>query len=219
MRALKAARSAEGHGGIERADRNADLRIGRGGQALGLGNVRPPLQQLRRHAQGNFRQRQIERRGRNAEAGQVVIGERADGMLVLRARHAQIDELRADSFKLRLRLRHVHRGGHAAGESALGQIELMLEVGHRGRQQLDLGIEAAQSKIVGRHLRVQRQSHVRLIGGAGLRVLARLFHGAADAAPEVRLPAGLAGNHEVVVRRGISLGVASGSICRLLGRG
>ncbi len=54
----------------------------------------------------------------------IVVGDGADGVLVLRARHAHVDKLRAHGFKLRLRLGHVHLGGHAAGKAALGQVEL-----------------------------------------------------------------------------------------------
>jgi hypothetical protein len=49
--AFKAARSAQVDGGIKGADGDADLRVGRGGAALGGGNVGTALEQLRRHAE------------------------------------------------------------------------------------------------------------------------------------------------------------------------
>ncbi len=51
MRALKAARPAQSDVGVVRADGNADLRIRGRSPALGGGDVRPALEQLRRHAQ------------------------------------------------------------------------------------------------------------------------------------------------------------------------
>ena len=47
-----------------------------------------------------------------------------------------IDELGADGFKLGVGLRHVHFGGHAAFEPALGQVELVFEVGDGGLSSL-----------------------------------------------------------------------------------
>ena len=136
------------------------------------------------------------------KSDKIVVGDGSDGVFILRARHACIHKLGAHGFKLRLGLGHVHRGGHAAGKAPLGQVELPFQVGDRVREQLDLRIEAAQGKVVGSHLGVERETHVGCIGGAGLRVLARLLHGAADAAPEIRLPTGLTGDHEIAVGGG-----------------
>ena len=58
VRAFKAARPAQADGWIERAYRNADLRIGSRRAPLGGGNIRPALQQLRWHAQRNVGQLQ-----------------------------------------------------------------------------------------------------------------------------------------------------------------
>ena len=202
VRAFKATRSAQGNRRIKRSDVDADLLVGGCGEALGRGDVGTPLEQLRGHANRHLRERQIKRRRRNAEGRQAVVSESANGVLVLRARHTQVDKLRAHGLKQRLRLRDVHPGGHAASKTPLRQVELALEVGHGVGKELDLGIEAAESEIVGGHLRMERESHVGLIGGAGLCVLARLLHSAANAAPEVRLPTGLASNGEVAVGGG-----------------
>ena len=78
---------------------------------------------------GIFGSVKIEGRRRNAEVGQVVIGESADGVLELRASHTEVDELRADRFKLSLRLRDVYLGGDAAVKAPLREVELMLEIG------------------------------------------------------------------------------------------
>ena len=67
MKAFKSARCAKRDGGIEGADGDTDLGVGGGGAALGGSDVRAALQQLRWYAEGNLGQREIERRGRNAE--------------------------------------------------------------------------------------------------------------------------------------------------------
>jgi hypothetical protein len=61
----------------------------------------------------------------------------------------------------------------SAGEAALGQIELALQVGDGGCQQLDLGIEAAQLEVVGGHFGVQAEVDVGHVRGAGLGALER----------------------------------------------
>ena len=61
MGALEAARSTQRDGGIEGADGDADLRIGRGGAALGGGYVGTALEQLRRHSERDLGQRQVKR--------------------------------------------------------------------------------------------------------------------------------------------------------------
>ena len=76
------------------------------------------------------------RRKRNAEVREFQVGDGADGVLVLSAGHAHIDELGANGFKLGAGLGHVDLGADAAGEAALGQVELVLEIG-------DGGVEAA----------------------------------------------------------------------------
>ena len=62
----------------------------------------------------------IERRGGNAEAGEFAIGDGADGVLVLGARYAYVNELGAHGFKLRSGLGYVHIGGYSAGRDGAG---------------------------------------------------------------------------------------------------
>ena len=139
---------------------------------------------------------EIERRGRNAEAGEIEVGDGADGVFVLGAGHADVDELGAHGFKLGAGLGHVGFGADAAGQEALGEVELMFEVGDGRFEQLALGVEAAQLEVVGGHLGMKAEVDVGLVGGAGLGAGAGGFDGAADAAPEVRLPTGLAGDRQ-----------------------
>ena len=82
--------------------------------------------------------REIERRGRNAEAGEFEVGDGADGVLKLGAGHADVDELGAHGFKLGAGLGDVGFGGDSAGKAALGQVELVFEIGDGGVEQLGL---------------------------------------------------------------------------------
>ena len=72
----------------------------------------------------------------NAEVGKFAVGDGADGVLVLGARYADVDELGAHGFKLRVGLCYVHIGGYSAGKTALGEVELALEVGYGGLSSL-----------------------------------------------------------------------------------
>ena len=85
-------------------------------------------------------------------------------------------------------------------------------------QQLDLGVEAAQFEVVGGQLGVQSEIDVGHVGGAGLGVGAGGFDGAADAAPEIRLPARLAGELKVVVSWCVAPDMARGRFAETLSR-
>ena len=69
-----------------------------------------------------------------------------------------VDSLRASGFELRLRLRHVHRGGDAALVAAVGQMKRLL-VRPDGRiEKLLLRIEAAQLEVIERQLGMKAQA-------------------------------------------------------------
>src|SRR6266567_3962883 len=108
-------------------------------------------------------------------------------MLELRAGYAYVHELGAERFKLGLRLRHVHVGCHAALETPLGEVELVFEVGDGALEQSDLRVETAELEVVGGEFGVQQEIDVGEVRGGGLGRLARGFHAAPDAAPEVGL--------------------------------
>ena len=107
--------------------------VGGGGPALGGGNVWTALEQLRGHADRHLGQREIERRRRNAEVGEILVGDGADGVFELGARHADIYELRADGFKLGRAWATSASVADSAGETALGEVELVFEIGDGGR--------------------------------------------------------------------------------------
>ena len=130
--AFKAARAIEADGGIVGAHGDADLGVGGGGAALGGGDVRAALEELRGYTNGDIRQRQIEWRGRNREVGEIVAGDGSDGVLELSAGDAEVDALGADGFKLGAGLIDVGSGADAAGKKPLRQIELAFEVDDRG---------------------------------------------------------------------------------------
>ena len=114
MRALKPAVSAETDGGIIRSHCDPDARVGGGCLPLRRSDIGPAFQQLRRHADGDFRQGQVERRKWNAEIGEVVVGDGSHGVFKLRAPDAHIHKLRPYGFELGLGLFHVGGRGHAA---------------------------------------------------------------------------------------------------------
>ena len=68
-------------------------------------------------------------------------------------------------------------------------------------------------EVIGGKLGVKAESDVGLIGGAGLSVGAGGLDGAADAAPEIRLPTGLGGKHEIVIGGGFA-GCVGGAVLR-----
>ena len=94
----------QGDGRIERRLGNADLGVGRGHGTLDGGDVGPALEQLRRHAEGNSRQRRDDRRPRDRERRRRLTDECPDRMLELRTGHAEVDELRLGALQLHLRL-------------------------------------------------------------------------------------------------------------------
>ena len=140
-------------------------------------------------------------------------------MLVLGASHAHIDALGAHGFELRASLGHVGLGADSAGKTALGQIELVFEIDDGRVEQRDFGVEAAQLEVVGGHLGMEAEVYVCLVSGAGLGVGAGGFNGAADAAPEVRLPTGLAAHRKVAVCGGFARRVVGTVGRNLLARG
>src|SRR5581483_12446501 len=119
----------------------ADLPIVRVHAALGGSDVGAALNKLRGHADRDAGQLKIKRSGRQCEAAGLLVDERSDGVLVLSARLIHIDELSARGFKLRLRFGNCDFGGEAALEQALVEIDLMLIVGNRRREQAALRVE------------------------------------------------------------------------------
>src|ERR1035437_11108917 len=150
--------------------------------------------------------REDKRRRRNTKLGEFQVGEGADGVFVLSASHTHVDPLRAHGFQLRAGLGYVGFGADAALQAALGQVELVFQVGNGSVEQLDLGVEAAQLEVVDGHFCMKAEVDVCTVGGAGLGVGAGCFNGAADAAPEVRLPTGLAGELKVALGGGVGGG-------------
>ena len=199
MGAFKSTCSAQGNGGIEGADGNANLRIGRGRAALGGSHIGAALGQLRGNADGDVGQGQIERRRRKRELRGGQIDERGDGMLVLRAGLVHIDELRTHRLKLGAGQGHVCLSGDAAAQTLLGQVELMLVVGKGGAEQPALRVETAEGEVILRQFCVQAQVDCGHVGRAGLGGGAGGLDAAAHAAPEVGLPGSLAGNLKIVV--------------------
>ena len=124
----------------------------------------------------------------NVEAGCGLADEHGDGVLVLRALHAEVDELRARLFQLRLRLGDIALGAEAALEPDLGKMQCLGVRVDGGAQQLGLQIDAAQLEVGDGEHPLQAEARVGEVGGGGLRAGRAGLDLAADCAPEVRLP-------------------------------
>ena len=79
-------------------------------------------------------------------------------------------------------------------------------------QQLLLRVQPAQLEVVHRKLGAKTEFYICQVRGGGLRVGARLLHGAADVAPQVGLPCRLPGSGQVVVRIAV-VGTPTGRFC------
>src|SRR6185437_1771980 len=125
--------------------------------------------------------------------------EHRDGVLILRALHAEIDKLGARTFELRLRLRDIALGCQAAFEAGVRKVERLLIRIERGAEQLRLKIESAQLEICDGEEPLQAEASVGEIGGGRLRVGGTGLDLPANAAPEVGLPGDVDGQQKVPV--------------------
>ena len=83
------------------------------------------MQQLGGKAGGNGGRTAGERLVGNVEGGCGLADEDGDGVFVLRALDAEVDELRARLFQLRLRLGDIALGAESALEADLREIECL----------------------------------------------------------------------------------------------
>ena len=126
------------------------------------------------------------RRG-NREGRRELADEDGDGVLELRALHAEIDELRARGLHLLLRLCHVASSGHARVVAVGGQVQCLLERVDRRLQQRRLGVDRPHLQIVGRDLGVHAEPDTLEVGGARLHSRASGGDALAHPSPHVRL--------------------------------
>ena len=205
VEAFEASGSAQGDGGIEGADGDADLGVGRGCAALGGGDVGAALEQLRRNAEGDFGQGEIERR----EGGML----KSESFRLAMVPMACSNWARATPTSTSC-ARTVSSWVRAWATSASVPIppsrRRWVRSSWRSRSvtvALSSLIWASRPrswKYVDGHLGMKAQVDVRHVGGAGLGAGAGGLDGAADAAPEVGLPTGLAAKNEVVVIGGLA---------------
>jgi len=126
--------------------------------------------------------RQGQGRGRHA-------GQHGDGMLELLAGHAGRDQLRLGAGQLGLRLGDIGRGGGAGVILVLCDAQRFLVGLDRVGEQLGLGILAAQLEIIVGERFLGRERGIGEIGGADVGTGLVAFDLAADAAPQVQIPA------------------------------
>ena len=187
-RAFEAGGDAERDGRIVRGDRHTDLLARRRDAPLGTGDVRPPLEQLGRHADGDSRRRGGERRGRQRERRWRLAEQQRDGVFRLRALNAHVDRLRLRRLQLGLRLHDVGLRRHAGRIPVLRHLQILLVAGNRVVEELLLCVQHAQREVVLREGGLVREPCILDVARARLR--ARLIGAdrAPDAAPEIRRP-------------------------------
>ena len=112
--ALHAAAGAQRDVGVVCGFGDADQRVGGRYSALRGCDVRPALKQLGRYAGGHGGRSAGEGLLGDVEPGCGLADEDGDCVFVLRALLAQVDQLRARLFELRLRLLHIDLGDQAA---------------------------------------------------------------------------------------------------------
>ena len=110
-----------------------------------------------------------------------------DRVLELRARNAQVGQLRTGGFQLRLSQGDVGHRDDAAFESVLGQLRVLFVRLHRGVEQLPLRVESLKLEVVGGELRLVQQPGVLEVCGRRLRDRGVGGHAAPDASPDVGL--------------------------------
>ncbi len=103
---------------------------------------------------------------------------------------AQVSQVRLGGGQLALGLQHVAARGDPRVEAVLGDLQAALIALDRGGQQGGLGVQLTQVEIVGGQRALGGEPRGRQVGGAGLGVGASALHLPADAAPDIRLPAG-----------------------------
>ena len=109
-------------------------------------------------------------------------------MLVLRASHAQLDQLRLHAVELRFGLRDIQIRRYAAVEAVARQRQVFLVGSLRARKQSRFGVGAAQAEIILRELGLVQQPGVFEVGLRGLRRGGGGGDAAPDAAPQIGFP-------------------------------
>ncbi len=124
----------------------------------------------------------------NAERGCRLSDQHGDGVLILRALDAEVDELGARLFELRLCLGDIALCTETALEANLRKLQRLRVCVDGGAQQLRLKIEAAQLEVGDGEQTLQAEPRVGEVGGGGLRAGRGGLDLAANGSPEVRLP-------------------------------
>src|SRR5262249_42991308 len=147
IRGFDTERSSKIDGGIERGFGDSDLCIYSGHAALGGGNVRSPLEQLRWQTRRCGRRLESKRVQGQCELGRRLTDQYCDGVFVLRTEDLRFGGLRPRGFKLRLRLCDVYLRCDALIETVRGQIQRHLVGGDGGIENLPLCVETLDLKI------------------------------------------------------------------------
>ena len=141
--ACEPALRAEAQDGIERRPGDADLFVRGRDLPLGRGDVGPSLQQRRRKADQHGRRRRLVpvRQASTTRTAACPSARRSHVRIASRC-NAQVDQLRAGGFQLRLRQGHVAHRGDTALVPILGQLHILLVRLHGGVEQPPLARRA-----------------------------------------------------------------------------
>ena len=179
--------------GIPGGDRHADLRVRRRHGVFGRCDIGAAFQQRGGHRHRHHRNDGRQRRGLNRDLARRLADESRDGMFHQRARQLQIDQLGLRVVDLGLRGINVGLRRDPDLEAVVGDLQRLLEILDDVHQQLRLLVDGAQLEIIHRQLRLREQTRGRDIGGAGLGARHAALHGAANAAPDIDVPAAAEG--------------------------
>ena len=174
--------------GIEIGDRHADAGGGGRELVLGLADVRPALEQRRRHPGRHLRQRELLHQ---RKAARHLLGRAADQHAdrVLRlldlalGLHHRLGGLRHED----LRLADVDHAGDTAGLAHLHDLQVLLACLERALGDLQLVVERAEVEVRGRHVGHQGAEDEAPRVHRGQQVGARRFGGSPETAPEIDL--------------------------------
>src|SRR5467141_1188870 len=124
---------------------------------LGLANIRPALDQRRRHARRHFgRKRLLHERASARHSLRVVAKENTDSIFFLRDLPLQVRNLGVCGIENLLSLQNVKLGGHAVLDPKIGELHRVFLRLNRLARDLKLQIKLQEREIVAGHVAHER---------------------------------------------------------------
>ena len=164
---------------------DADLCVGDGHFAFGLGDVRAAFEEVRRQSGVDGGRLGVEFFGGKVEIRRGLSHQDGDGVFELFALLLQEDRLCARGVEKRFFLGDVEAGGDAAFVARVYKFKALGERVHCPAEYSNLGVHLAQREIIASKFGGDDKARVFKIGAAGLIGSLRGFDGAATAAEKV----------------------------------